>query len=138
MADIRGIRLKHLHGRLGEIAYQLTQVQFSGVSPDVSWHPAINAYRCPEKMTICVDLAGVDRSAIDLQVEPRSLRVRGRRQPPEPLGAEEKPVQILAIEIDHGPFEREVNFPSEVDPERVTAEQKNGLLWIYLPLRSPA
>jgi HSP20 family protein len=138
MADIHGIRLKQLHGRLGEVAYQLTQVRFSAFSPDVSWHPAVNAYLCREKMAICVDLAGVDRAAIDVQVEPRRLLLRGRRQPPEPTGAGEKPVQILALEIDHGPFTREISFPAEVEPERVTAEQKNGLLWIFLPLRSPA
>lgn len=138
MSDNRSIRLKHLHGRLGEVAYQLTQVQFSTFSPTVNWHPAMNAYICPERMAICIELAGVDRTAINLQVEPTRLLVRGRRQLPEPVGAAEKPVQILAIEIDHGPFAREITFPSEVDPERVTAEQKNGLLWIYLPLRSPA
>jgi quinol-cytochrome oxidoreductase complex cytochrome b subunit len=37
---------------------------------------------------------------------------------------------------DYGPFEREVVLPLEVDPERVEAEQRSGLLWISLPLPS--
>jgi HSP20 family molecular chaperone IbpA len=42
------------------------------------------------------------------------------------------------MEIDYGPFEREVLLPSDVAPERVTAEQRNGLLWVYLPFQSHA
>jgi HSP20 family protein len=138
MADVRSIRLRQLQGRLGDVVYQLTRVQFSEFSPAGNWRPSINAYRCPERMTICVDLAGVDRSSVDLQVEPRRLLLRGNRELPEPGGGEERPMQILAMEIDHGPFEREINFPADVEPGRVTAEQRNGMLWVYLPWRSLA
>ena len=44
-------------------------------------------------------------------------------------------MQVLAMEIDHGSFERQIKLPSTVDRKQVTAEQKNGLLWVYLPLR---
>jgi len=78
----------------------------------------------------------VDRRQIEVQVEPRRVRIRGHRQAPEPDHAANKPVQILLMEIDYGPFERELILPQEVDPERVTAEQQQGLLWVYLKLRS--
>ena len=42
---------------------------------------------------------------------------------------------MIAMEIDYGPFEREVRLPDEVDVKKVHAEQKNGLLWIHLPLK---
>jgi HSP20 family molecular chaperone IbpA len=35
-------------------------------------------------------------------------------------------------------FAREIALPAEVETGRVTAEQKNGFLWIYLPLRTQA
>ena len=38
------------------------------------------------------------------------------------------------MEIDHGEFEREINLPPNVERLRVRADQKNGMLWIYLPL----
>jgi HSP20 family protein len=84
---------------------------------------------------ICVDLAGVDKSSIDLTVEPRRLVLRGTRQAPEPADGEGRPVQMLALEIDYGPFERVVELPAEVDSEGAGAEHENGLLWIYLPLK---
>jgi HSP20 family protein len=135
-ATMESIHLKRLQGRLGDVVYQMTRVQFSGLSAPSRWQPALNAYRCSECMVICLDLAGVDRNGIELRVEPRRLVIRGQRQPPEPEGAENKPLQVLVMEIDFGAFEREVLLPSDVDRERVNAEQKNGLLWIYLPLQA--
>jgi HSP20 family protein len=136
MADNRSIHLRRLHGQLGDVLHQLTNVQFWQFNAPEAWKPPVNAYRCTECIAICVDLAGVDRRRIKLEVEPRRLIIRGHRQPPEPEGAENKPVQIVVMEIDYGPFERQVLLPAEVDAERVTAEQRNGLLWIYLPFRS--
>jgi HSP20 family molecular chaperone IbpA len=69
---------------------------------------------------------------IDLQVEPRRVTVRGSRDAPEPI---DQAVQMLALEIDYGPFERRVELPAEVDVEQARAEQENGLLWICLPLK---
>lgn len=135
MGDSRSIHLKHLHGQLGRLAYELTRVQFSYFQPPLGWSPAINAYRCDQQIAICVDLAGVDKSLLELCVEPGRLRLRGRREPPEPAGADQRPIQVLAMEIDYGPFEREIGLPSEVDPHQVKAEQQNGWLWIYLPFR---
>src|SRR5688572_28784197 len=106
------IHLKRLHGRLGDVVYQLTKVQFSHVSSPEAWQPALNAYRCKECIAICLDLAGVDRKSIELRVESRRLLIRGHRQPPEPEGADNKAVQILVMEIDYGTFQREVLLPS--------------------------
>jgi HSP20 family protein len=114
------------------------RVQFSRSYPSQAWSPDINAYLCARQIVICVDLAGVEPATLDLRIEPRRLQIRGRREPPEPSGAEERPLQTLVMEIDYGPFEREVALPAEVATERVTADQRNGFLWIYLPLRSEA
>ena len=137
MNDRPNVFLRRLEARLGDIAYQLTRVQFSSASWQGSWCPAINAYQCRDGFVICVDLAGVDRSHIDLSVEARSLWIRGQRAPPEPSEAEGPALQILALEIDYGPFERELVLPAEVDPGQVQAEHRKGLLWIHLPLRAP-
>ncbi|MBV9009304.1 MAG: Hsp20/alpha crystallin family protein [Verrucomicrobia bacterium] len=96
------------------------------------WQPAINAFRCATAVRICVDLAGVDQRAIELTVESRRVILRGSRSAPEPT---DQAVQMLALEIDYGPFEREVHLPREVEVNEARAEQDNGLLWIYLPLK---
>src|SRR5262252_6705963 len=129
MDPIKSIRLRWLQGALHDISYELSRSQFSRFAPQ-AWAPAINAYRCEKCIRICVDLAGVERSLIDLTVEPRRLVIRGTRELPEPSGNEECARQLLAMEIDYGPFLREVPLPAEVEIDQAHAEQRNGLLWI--------
>jgi HSP20 family molecular chaperone IbpA len=82
-------------------------------------------------MSICVDLAGVETAQIELLVESGRLIIRGARQLPEPPSG---CCQIMAMEIDYGPFQREVLLPASIDLAHVTAEQREGLLWIELPI----
>jgi HSP20 family protein len=134
MDPISSIKLRWLHGALHDVTYELARSRFSQFAPD-TWEPAINAYRCESAVRICVDLAGVERSAIDLTVESRRVLIRGARALPEPSHGEGRAVQLLAMEIDYGPFEREVPLPVEVEIDKAEAEQRNGLLWISLPVK---
>ena len=134
MDPIRNIKLQWLHGTVGDLTYHLTRAQFNHGLPG-TWRPAINAFRCETAVRICVDLAGVERSSIELTLEPRRVVIRGSREAPEPAHGEDRAVQLLALEIDYGPFERDIHLPVAVDVEQAKAEQRNGLLWIYLPLQ---
>ncbi len=138
MSNMSDVRLNRLHGRLGDLVYQFTKVQFSHSPAPETWAPSVNAYRCEKGFAICVDLAGVSKKAIDIEVEGRKLRLQGRREIPEPKGKDEEPIQILAMEIDAGPFAREISLPADVEADSVRAEYDEGLLWIYLPFRSHA
>ena len=131
----RSIKLRWLHGTLYDVTSELARLQSSRMGAH-TWRPAINAYRCDKCIRVCVDLAGVEPSGIDLTVESERLILRGVRDVPEPTPAEGRAVQLLAMEIDYGPFEREVRLPALVDIEKVHAEQRNGFLWISLPLKS--
>lgn len=134
MDPIRTIRLRWVHGAMSDVTYQLTRFRFSQQAAH-TWQPAINAYRCERCFRVCVDLAGMDRSDIDLQIEPHRLLLRGERETPAPSHEECRVLQTIAMEIDYGPFLRVLKLSAEVDVDRVTAEQKNGLLWITLPLK---
>jgi HSP20 family protein len=134
MSDSIG-RLERLGRELGNIASQLTQVKFSYFSISRHWEPAINAYRCGDRFIICVDIAGVEQSAIHILAEPRRLTIRGQRPPPGPPCDQSQPVHVLDMEIDYGSFERILELPAEIDPESVEAEYREGLLWVSLPLR---
>ena len=127
--------LDELQRELGDIAVQLTHTQFIHFSVPKVWQPPLNAFRCGNHFIICVELAGVDKAALDVRAERRRLIIRGTRAIPEPSCDDPPAVQVLALEIDHGPFERSLELPAEVEPQHVTAEHRNGLLWIKLPLR---
>jgi HSP20 family protein len=134
MDPIRNIKLRWLRGTLGNVTYQVTDVQW-WQAPVHKWQPPINAFRCDAAVKICVDLAGVEKASIELTVEARRIVLSGTRETPEPADGEGRAVQVLALEIDYGPFERAVELPAEVDVEGAHAEHENGLLWIHLPLK---
>lgn len=135
MEKIRTTYLRHLQGCLGDMSYEL-KVQYLSVTREQSWTPAINAYQCRGHIVVCVELAGVDEQQIAIEAESQRLFLRGVRRPLEGCMGEEPPLQVFALEIDQGAFQREIALPLEIDPGGVRAEQRNGLLWIYLPLRS--
>jgi len=138
MSDYLRIHLEQVERRLRALAAEVTRVQVTPFRAGPSWSPAINVYRCPDRFVICVDLAGVDARNLSVQAEPRRVRFRGHRDWPAPPSPIAGPVQVLVMEVDSGPFERELALPEPIDPERASAEQRNGWLWIHLPLKSAA
>ena len=133
MDPIRSIRLRWVHGTFAGVRHPLTGSAFSPLAP-LPWQPAINAYRCEESIRVCVDLAGVERADIDLKIESQRLILRGTREVPEPVDDEECVLQTIAMEIDYGSFLRVLPLPDDVAVDEAKAEQRNGFLWITLPL----
>jgi HSP20 family protein len=136
MTDAFKTHLEHLEHQLRALAGEFTRVQTVRFSAAPCWSPAINVYRCADRFIVCVDLAGVERPCLSVQAEPRRLRISGHRSPPEPCLDPPQPVQVLAMEIDYGRFEREVRLPEAIDSEGATAELRGGWLWIQLPLEA--
>jgi len=136
MSDFVQWHLEQVERRLRSLMGEYLRLQATQFRATPCWTPAVNVYRCPDRLVVCVDLAGVKPRDLSVRAEPRRLRIRGHRVPPEPASAATaEPVQVLAMEIDAGAFERDLRLPEEIDPERTTAEQRDGWLWIQLPLK---
>jgi HSP20 family protein len=112
---------------------------YYGFYPSDTWTPSVNLYETAGAYLVCVDLAGVDKEKIDVEVQENRLRLRGTRVVPMKDGGEDgaegdgKRVRVHLMEIDHGSFSREVELPENVDAERIAAEYRNGMLWIEIP-----
>jgi HSP20 family protein len=113
----------------------MEQIQKGFFYPSESWTPNVNLYETATSYLVCVDLAGVDKEKIDVEVADQRLKLRGARavptcDPPESAGEK---VRVHLMEIDHGAFTREVEIPADADRQRIKATYRNGLLWIELP-----
>lgn len=129
------IRLTRLFSMADQLAAQLQGMQFAGLqTPEAAWRPDVNVYAHEDRLEVCVDLAGVSKQEIKVEVEPRRLVVRGVRQEPDSGCDATSCCRILVMEIPGGSFERVLEFPMAVDTEKVSARQDNGWLWITLPL----
>ena len=116
------------------------------VGSDLTWTPAVNLYETAVSYRVCVDLAGVDKSRLDITVrppadpgDPMRLVLRGERPVPQSpdVDANNAPRRdrIHRMEIDHGAFVREIELPADVDADRIAATYRAGLLWVELPKR---
>lgn len=121
-----------------QIAAQLHGLHFAAFHPpDTSWRPAANVYAYADRLEVCLDLAGVDKKEIRVDVERRRLSVSGHRLLPESGCQGGSCGRILVMEIEDGAFERHLEFPVDIDTEKVEARQDNGWLWIVLPKAQP-
>ncbi|MDB5290289.1 MAG: heat shock protein Hsp20 [Phycisphaerales bacterium] len=110
-------------------------------SPSDVWTPNVNLYETATSYLVCVDLAGVDKDKIDLEVHDGRLRLRGSRPVPirEDIESEEqsehehKKMRVHLMEIDHGSFSREVELPSNINCDAISASYRNGMLWVEIP-----
>lgn len=86
------------------------------------------------ELKIEIDAPGVKREDIDITLSDNSLMVKGKRESKK----EEKKESYHRIERDYGEFERRLALPCEVDPDRVEANLKDGVLTIILPKSAKA
>ena len=95
-----------------------------------SYRPEVDVYRTedPASLTILVELPGVDPSKVEVVASPHALLIAGERRRPRDCG------HYQQMEIDYGPFQRQVTLAEDVDPEAATATYERGILTIRLPI----
>jgi HSP20 family protein len=101
-----------------------------------TWTPSVNLYETEVAYLVCVDLSGVEKSKIDIEVVEQRLTLKGTRTVPVAStadGTECVRPRLHVMEIDHGPFAREVELPQDVIQEKISARYVDGMLWIELP-----
>ena len=94
------------------------------------YRPEVDVYRTedPSSLTVVVELPGVDPGEVQVIASPQALLIAGERRRPKDYG------QYQQLEIDYGPFQRQVTLAEPVDPEQATASYDRGFLTIRLPV----
>ena len=92
------------------------------------WQPVTDAFETPESYVVQVELAGLEREHINLEIKDRELWIHGERRMLK--DAHGSRYQIL--ERSYGPFARRFVLPKHADPERVQASFVNGLLTVTI------
>jgi HSP20 family protein len=98
-----------------------------GASPRM-WAPLVDITESEDEVTVTLDVPGVDRDGIDVQLTGESLVVRGERKLERREGT-----RSIHLERPQGAFSRSFTIGVPVQPERVTASYRDGVLTITLP-----
>jgi HSP20 family protein len=105
-----------------------------GSTKVAGWAPPCNVYEDEHGFHIEVALPGVDRQHMDILFEDGVLTVKGERKE----ASSDQARRYFAQEIGWGGFSRSCRLPSYIDPDRVSASLKEGVLRLDLPKRDEA
>ncbi len=114
---------------MGEAMHRATHGRFFRFSPPDAWQPATNLYETEDRYVVCVDLAGLSREEIGVEILEEVLVIRGQRESPRPQTRS----KVHLMEIDHGKFRRNITIPSSVEVDKIKARYVDGYLWVELP-----
>ena len=100
-----------------------------------AWIPPVDIYdNGNHELIIKAELPDMKREDIQLTVDNNTLTLRGEKKVEQDVKEE----QFHRIERSYGSFARSFSLPPTVDAAKVSAEYKNGVLTMRLPLHEEA
>jgi len=114
--------LLSLHERLNRV----------GTDDAPGWTPAVDLYETHDRFVVSVELPGMSRDDVRIDVHQDTLIIRGERPCQTPGDA-----RFLRVERGHGAFARSFALPQPVRVDDISAEFHNGVLTVLVPKMTP-
>ena len=93
--------------------------------------PPVDVYEDEHRITLKIEVPGIDEKDIDVRVENNTLTVHGERK-------FEKEENYRRVERQYGSFTRSFTLPNTVDTDSVSANYEKGVLKIKLAKKEEA
>lgn len=92
------------------------------------FRPAVDVNETENEISLTVELPGMEKEEIKIWVENETLTISGERK----LGRPEDNSGQIRTEIRSGKFSRSFNLAESIDSEKISADYKNGVLYVTL------
>ena len=129
LRDLKAMQ-ERMNALLEESLHREPIVREDLAGPD--WVPAADAFETEREVLLFVDVPGVRRDEMRLEVEGGRLVVRGERRVPDGLD----PALTHRGELLYGTFFRSFELTAAVEETQITATHRAGVLAIRLPKRA--
>lgn len=93
-----------------------------------TWAPVVDILEGENDLIVRAELPGMSRDDIDIEVTSESLTIRGERKIDE-----QSKDKYLRVERAYGPFQRSFSIGVPVQPDKVKAAYRDGILEITVP-----
>jgi HSP20 family molecular chaperone IbpA len=90
--------------------------------------PAADIYETADALNVILEMPGVEKNNLDIQVKEDVLHVEGRLDLSKYQG-----LQPLYIEYNIGHYARTFQLSNKIDQDKIAAEMKDGVLSLRLP-----
>lgn len=99
------------------------------------WVPPVDIYESGNhELVLKAELPDMSREDITITVDNDTLTIKGEKKPADEMKEE----QFHLIERRYGSFSRSFSLPQTVDTGKASAEYKEGVLTVRLPMREEA
>ena len=95
--------------------------------------PALNVYKEKDNLVVEAALPGVDKKDVNIRATTSTLTIYGETKSEK----KEQKEKEFHSELHYGSFNRSLTLPAEVDPDKVSAQLRDGILKVTLPLLEP-
>src|SRR5262245_49331070 len=99
-----------------------------------AWTPAVDIFEDENQFLIKAELPEVGREDVKVSLNENTLSITGERR----IENEEKREGYHRVERRYGQFYRSFTLPPNADPERISAQFKEGVLRLSIPKREEA
>ena len=99
-----------------------------------TWTPACDIYETDKEIVLKVEIPGIKKEDVKVSLENNVLMIHGERKFEEEIKRED----YHRVERDYGEFLRNFTLPPFIEPNKIYAEFKDGLLTVMLPKREEA
>jgi HSP20 family protein len=126
------VAIQEKMNRLFEETIHRTEFPDEGVETAL-WSPAADVFETPEEIILQVELPGVRLSDVRLEALEGKLRVSGHRR----ANPDVEPKHFVRMERIYGNFSREFVIPASIDPSKIKATLRAGVLKIAAARSEP-
>jgi HSP20 family protein len=104
-----------------------------GTEDSPGWTPAVDLYETADRFVLSIELPGLTRDQIKIDIQNETLTIRGER----PVRHEEG-LHFHRVERGHGAFSRSFLLPQPVRDDEIQADFRDGVLTVVVPKTAPA
>jgi len=100
------------------------------------WSPKLDVFENDDAYFVKIDIPGIEQKDLQLSVSNNVLTLKGKReQKSHEDEGKKKGNRYQREERFYGTFQRTLPFPMPVDSENISANLKDGVLYVTLPKR---
>ena len=92
------------------------------------WGPTLDISESRKDITVKAEIPGIEAKDFDISIHGRLLTIKGEKKQEQ----KQKEETYYRVERSYGCFNRTIQLPAEVNPDKVDATYKRGILKIKL------
>lgn len=96
-----------------------------------TWQPLVDIYEDKDNVKVTAELPGMTKGDVKITIDNNVLTIKGERK----FEQKDNKDNYYRIERSYGSFARSFGLPTNLSPERIHAEMKEGVLEIKIPKR---